>query len=303
MYIVDMHCDTLSTVCASRGMINEYNVSDKNPQLQFFAHFSKTGHGTPEARRRRALEAANIYLSECERLSISRVSTAQDVFSVTESGLRAGMFTIEGGAGLFSTSPELDALYRAGLRVMSLAWDKNELSSSSRDVIETGLTLEGRKMVERMAELGITLDVSHLSDQAFYEVFELSPLPHIATHSNFRSVADHDRNLTDSMAKMIASRGGVIGLNLYPSFLSEDGIADKDDILRQVDYGLSLLGDRALAFGFDVDGTDGEYPIGIDTSRSMHEQVIEILLEKYPTSVVERIAGENAIDFLKDNLI
>ncbi len=303
MYIVDMHCDTLSTVSASRGMINEYNVSDDNPQLQFFAHFSYTGSGTPEARRRRALEAANIYLSECERLSIARVSSAQDVFSVTEGALRAGMFTIEGGAGLFSTSPELDALYRAGLRVMSLAWDKNELSSSSMDLIETGLTLEGRKMVDRMAELGITLDVSHLSDQAFYEVFELSPLPHIATHSNFRAVADHDRNLTDSMAKMIAARGGVIGLNLYPSFLREDGYADKDDILRQVDHGLSLLGDRALAFGFDIDGTDGEYPSGIDTSRSMHEQVIEILLEKYPTSVVERIAGENVIDFLKDNLI
>ena len=302
MYIADMHNDTLSTVSAERGMTNEYNVSARYPYLQFFAHFSYTGHGTPEVRRRRALEAANIFLSECERLSLTRVTSVQDVFNVRENGLPAAMLTVEGGAGLFADSHELDVLYQAGLRIMSIAWDKNELSSAASDLMPSGLTPEGRKMVARMAELGIILDVSHLSDQAFYEVFELSPMPHIATHSNFRAVCDHDRNLTDEMAKMIASRGGVIGLNLYPDFLSEDGCADTDSILRQVDYGLSLVGDRALAFGFDIDGTDGKYPSGIDTGRSIHDRVIELLLSKYPTSTVERIAGENVIDFLKDNL-
>lgn len=303
MFVVDMHNDTLSGISAERGMTNEYNVSGKYPWLQFFAHFSHTGYGKPEERRRRALEAANVFLSECERLSLTRVSSVQDVFNVYENGLPGAMFTIEGGAGLFRDSHELDVLYRAGLRIMSIAWDKNELSSAASDVIQTGLTLEGRNMVLRMAELGITLDVSHLSDQAFYEVFELSPMAHIATHSNFRAVCDHDRNLTDEMAKMIASRGGVIGLNLCPKFLREDGYADADDILRHVDYGLSLLGDRALAFGFDIDGTGGEYPIGIDSSRSIHDQVIELLLSKYSASTVERIIGENVIDFLKDNLV
>ena len=303
MYIVDMHCDTLSRVSASQGMKNEYNLSKNYPHLQFFAHFSHTKLGTAAERRRKALEAANIYLSECERLSITRVSSTQDVFSVSDGGITAGMFTIEGGAGLFADSPELDVLYRAGLRIMGIAWDRNELSSSAMEIIDTGLTLEGRKMIWRMAEMGITLDVSHLSDQAFYEAFELSPLPHIATHSNFRAVCDHDRNLTDNMAKMIAARGGVIGLNLCPRFLSEDGYADTDDILRQVDHGLSLVGDRALAFGFDIDGTDGKYPSGIDTTRSIHDQVIELLISKYPVSTVERIAGENVIEFLKGNLI
>ena len=303
MYIADMHNDTLSTVSFERGMTNGYNVSGICPHLQFFAHFSRTSHGSPEQRRRRALEAANIYLSECERLSLTRVTSVQDVFRICEGGLNGAMLTVEGGAGLYADSHELDVLYRAGLRIMGLAWDKNELSSASSDVIQTGLTPEGVKMVGRMAELGMILDVSHLSDQAFYEVFELSPMPHIATHSNFRAITDHDRNLTDDMAKMIAARGGIIGLNLYPSFLSEDGCADTDDILRHVDHALSLVGDRALAFGFDIDGTDGKYPVGIDTGRSIHDQVIELLLSKYPTSTVERIAGENVIDFLKDNLV
>ena len=303
MYIVDMHCDTLSNVSASKGMINEYNLSAEYPALQFFAHYSNSTHGTPAERRRKAIEAANVYLSECERLSLTRVSTAQDVFSVSEDGLRAAMFTIEGGGGLLADSPELDVLYRAGLRIMGLAWDKTELSASSKDIEDTGLSPEGVKMLSRMTELGITLDVSHLSDRAFYEAFELSPLPHIATHSNFRALCDHDRNLTDEMAKMLASRGGVIGINLYPSFLRDDGAATIDDILRQLDYGLSLVGDRAIAFGFDIDGTSGRYPIGIDESQSIHDRLINILLANYSASCVERIAGENVIEFLKDNLI
>lgn len=301
MYIVDMHCDTLSRVSASAGLVNEYNFSKKHPQLQLFAHFSNDMHGTPEERRRKTLSAVNVYLSECERLDLFRVSSAQDIFKVTDEGLPAAMLTLEGGGGLFADSPELDVLYRAGLRIMSLTWGGGELSSSALDIIDTGLTEEGVKMLERMAELGIILDVSHLSDQAFYEVFMQSPMPHIATHSNFRAVCDHDRNLTDEMARMIAARGGVIGLNLYPKFLSE-GYADLDEVLRQVDYGLSLVGENALGFGFDIDGTDGEYPHGIDISRSIHEQITELLLTKYPTSTVERIAGGNVIEFLKNNL-
>ena len=302
MYIVDMHCDTLSKVSESSGLVNNYNFSNKIPQMQFFAHFSYSDMGSPEERRRNALSAVNVYLSECERLGLVRVSSSQDIFRVTDDALAASMLTLEGGGGLFADSPELDVLYRAGLRVMGLAWDKNELSGSAYDLIETGLTLEGYRMLDRMAELGIILDVSHLSDRAFYDAFEASPMPHIATHSNFRAICDHYRNLTDDMARMIASRGGVIGLNLYPGFIA-DGIPDLDDVLRQVDYGLSLLGDGALGFGFDIDGTDGEYPVGVELTHSIHEQIIELLLNNYPASTVEKIAGANVIEFLKNNLI
>ncbi len=301
MYIVDMHCDTLSCVSGERGLINRYNLSNKAPQLQFFAHFSTRGELSPEIRRRRLIQAANVYLAECDRLGISTVSSGKDLFNVTDNSLRAGMLTLEGGGGLFADSPELDTLYRAGLRVMGLAWDSNELSACAWDKTDTSLSDEGRRMVERCAQIGITVDLSHLSDRAIHEVFEISPMPHIATHSNFRSVCPSRRNLTDEMARLIAARGGVIGLNLYPEFLSEQK-ASKDDILRHVDYGLELVGDRCLGFGFDIDGTDGEYPNGISTDSSIHDQVIDLLLSRYPSSVVERIAGQNVLDFLKGNL-
>ncbi len=303
MYIADMHCDSLSSVNEDRGLVSPYNWSSKYGHLQFVAHFSPRGEDAPELRRRKLVHAFDIYLSECERLGISKVTSGKSLFDALSGGQRASVFTIEGGGGLLADSPELTALAGAGLAVMGLAWDKNELSASAWDKDDTGLTEEGRKMIERLTELGIIIDVSHLSDKAFYEVFELSAMPHLATHSNFREVCDSPRNLTRDMARRIALRGGVIGLNIYPPFLSSSGKAAADDILRQVDYGLSLLGDKYIGFGFDIDGTDGEYPSGFDETESIHDRVMELLLSHYSNDTVERICGQNVIDFLKNNLM
>lgn len=302
MYVIDMHCDSLSEVSSERGLVTPYNFSKKFPQLQFFAHFSKKGNDAPDKRRKRLMQAVNVYLSECERLGFCRVTSGRDIFSVTDNSLPAAMLTLEGGGGLFADSPELDTLVKAGLSVLGMAWDTSELSACAWDEVDTGLTIEGKRMVNRCTELGIILDVSHLSDRAFYETFELSPMPHIATHSNFREVCQSKRNLTRDMAKMIASRGGVIGINLYPPFL-RDGGASAEDIIRHIDYALELLGDRNIGFGFDIDGTDGLFPCGINPKISIHDQVIDLLLSRYSLETVERIAGLNVIEFLKDNLM
>jgi membrane dipeptidase len=303
MYIVDMHCDSLSCVSGERGLINSYNVSHKYPYLQFCAHFSEKGNDAPEERVKRLLSALNVYLYETDRLGLARVIDGRDVFSAVDGCKAASVFTIEGGGGLFADSKELDTVARAGLAVMGMAWDNNELSSCAWDDVDNGLTEQGVKMVKRCSELGIILDVSHLSDRAFYEVFELSPLPHIATHSNFRDVCDSRRNLTLDMACKIAGRGGVIGINIYPPFLNSSGKAGMDDILRHIDYGLEHVGEDAIGFGFDIDGTEGLYPAGLDESESIHDRVVDMLLAKYPQTIVEKIAGGNVIEFLKNNLM
>lgn len=302
MYVADMHCDSLSFVSAERGLITPYNLSNNYPSLQFFAHFSKAEGKSAEARRAELMKSLNVYLSECERLGILRITTSKDVFDALDSGGCSAVFSLEGGGGLFADSHELDTLYRAGLRILGMAWDKNELSASAFDEDDTGLTDEGKKMLARCAELGITIDLSHLSERAFFEAFELSPMPHIATHSNFREVTPNKRNLTRDMAKAIASRGGIIGINIYPDFIKE-GEASLEDIFRHIDYGLELVGEDALAFGLDIDGTDGRYPVGISTKSSIHDRVIDTLLSRYSTSTVEKIAGLNVMEFLKDNLI
>ena len=304
MYIADMHCDSLSVVSEERGLISAYNFSGKHPMLQFFAHFSPKADALPELRRKKLMAAYNVYLAECERLGLLNLVSGRNVFDFAEQEKSAAMFTVEGGAGLFADSRELDILARGGLRVLGLAWDTNELSAGAWDEDDTGLTEEGVKMVLRSSELGIILDASHLSDRAFYEILEISPFPLVATHSNYRDVCNSKRNLTRDMARRIASRGGVIGVNLYPPFLNESGVAGAEDVFRHIDYALDLFGcDENIGLGFDIDGVSGHYPRGIDESQSIHDRVVEWLNIKYGQKTAERIAGINVIDFLKNNLI
>ena len=301
MLVCDMHCDSLMNVSSENGLLNEYNHSEKNPHLQLFAHFVPKGHEAPQERRRRLMNYYNVYLSEITRLGIEPIYDCRGVMEMGSGNY--SILSIEGGGGLFHDSPELPLLYRAGLRVLGLAWDKNELSACAWDKEDTGLTDEGRALAKVATEMGIILDVSHLSDKAFYELHEIIPYPMLATHSNFRAVADSRRNLTDDMARLLVSRGGIIGLNLYPGFLNTERHATTDDILRHTDYALTLLGEDNLGFGCDIDGTDGEYPIGISADRSIHDRIIELLLSHYSESTVRKIAGENVKRFFAENLI
>lgn len=298
MYIADMHADSLLTVNSDKGLVSEYNTSKKYPYLQFFAAFTPRKSRTMEMRRKDVMKYLNIYAYECERLSLIKIEDVRSLYYATDNRLPSAMFTLEGGGGLLPDSEELFTLYRAGLRIMGLAWDTNELACGAWDESDTGLTDEGIRMAKRCAELGITIDVSHLSDKSFYDLCEHYPLPIIATHSNYRDVCNSKRNLTLDMAKTIIGRGGVIGLNLYPEFLKEAD-ARIEDIIPHVEYHLEHFGDTGLAFGFDIDGTDGRYPTGIDESCSIHDKVTELLLSRYPESTVRKIAGDNVIEFLK----
>ena len=298
MYIADMHADSLLTVNSDKGLVSEYNTSKKYPYLQFFAAFTPRRSRTMEMRRKDVMKYLNIYAYECERLSLIKIEDVRSLYYATDNRLPSAMFTLEGGGGLLPDSEELFTLYRAGLRIMGLAWDTNELACGAWDESDTGLTDEGIRMAKRCAELGITIDVSHLSDKSFYDLCEHYPLPIIATHSNYRDVCNSKRNLTLDMAKTIIGRGGVIGLNLYPEFLKKAD-AHIEDIIPHVEYHLEHFGDTGLAFGFDIDGTDGRYPTGIDESRSIHDRVTELLLSRYPESTVRKIAGDNVIEFLK----
>ena len=301
MYIVDMHCDSLLKVNADTGLVNSRNLSAKYPQLQLFANFVPKGDMPPVERRRRTFSLVDVYVAECQRLNLFPVRDCQELKYAIDHSLRASILSVEGGAGLTPTAREIDTLYRMGLRVMGLCWDSNELATAAWDSDDRGLSEDGRLMVDILSSYGIIIDVSHLSDRSFYDVIERTAYPVIATHSNFRDVCSHPRNLTLDMARRIAMRGGVIGLNIYPKFLSDSGRADKDDIYRHVDYALEHLGEDVLAFGCDIDGVES-YPCGFNADESIHDTLVDILLEKYSSSVVEKIAGLNAINFFEGNL-
>ena len=294
-----MHCDSLLKVNSEQGLVNDYNFSKRFPQLQFFAAFVPKKDTAPEIRRKETMRLFKVYVNEINRLGITHIDNVKSLCEATDYKKNAALFTIEGGGGLLSDSDEIFSFHKMGLRIMGLCWDDNELACGAFTKNDEGLSHEGRKMAARMTELGIVADVSHLSDKSFWNLCDAYPLPFIATHSNFRDICNTPRNLTRDMAKEISYRGGVIGLNLYPEFLSSSGKADENDILRHIDYALENFGEYVIGCGFDIDGTCGNYPEGFSEKTSLHDKTINLLLSNYHESTVRRIIGENVIDFLK----
>ncbi len=297
IFVCDMHSDSLTFGVG--GLMRQYNHPSEVPWLIFFAHFVPKRNLPPKTRIEQLMNMHKRYLGLIASEGIKPVLRTEDIGKCAAHSV----FSVEGGGGLFADSPELTELYDSGLRILGMAWDKNELCASANEwgADDYGLCADGRRLAEKCSELGIIPDVSHMSDRAFYELVSAIDTPIVATHSNYRELCGHRRNLTDDMALIIKERGGLVGLNLYPPHLNEGESASAYDILRHIDYGLSLLGEDAVAFGFDIDGTGGKYPRGITEGESIHDKILNLLLSVYPEHTVRKIAGENVLKLIKRN--
>jgi membrane dipeptidase len=129
-----------------------------------------------------------------------------------------GLIGLEGADPLGDRADNLVDFFEAGVRDLIPAWDDNAFSGTAFGSGKS-LTEEGCKLIELAEALGVMVDVSHLSDAAFEQVCRVARRPFIASHSNCRAVCPHPRNLTDGMIRTIADRGGVMGINLAPTFL------------------------------------------------------------------------------------
>lgn len=166
------------------------------------------------------------------------------------------ILTLE-GAGVLATDPEwIDKIAAKSCRMAGLVWNgKNPLATGAMTDDRAPLTPLGREAVKELTERKITVDVSHLSSAGTEEIFELISAPVVASHSNAKTILQHPRNLSDDAAREIFRRKGLVGLNLYPEFLSTQE-ADMDDVLRHAEHFLALGGEEGLALGCDLDGID-----------------------------------------------
>ncbi len=216
---------------------------------------------------------------------------------------KIGFLTLMEGADPIESVGKLDEFYERGVRIIGLAWnDKNQYASGNDT--EDGLSQEGVRLIHRMNELGITLDLSHLNEKCFWEAVELTELIPIATHSNARAVTDHPRNLRDEQLKAISERGGVIGIVLYNYFLK---IGEKSPTLEEVfahaDYMVNLCGEDHVGIGSDMDGARIEdFPEGLKTIADL-PKIAEFFVEKgYSQERVTKIMSGNFLRVLQQNL-
>jgi membrane dipeptidase len=237
-------------------------------------------------------------LSEIERNNrkIRLAYTAQDVRDNFEKGMMSAILTIEGPAGISFDPALLQDLYLIGFRMSSLGWNEQNLLVGSH-VTGGGLTDTGRLYVKEAQRVGMMVDVSHISDEGFWDIMKVTEKPIVASHSNSRAVCDHSRNLTDDMFKAICETGGVAGFNQCAPFVGEK--PDLDTVCDHILHWLELDPDcRHIALGADLDGCD-VLPDGFDGVQSYPAMAQRLLERGVTEEMIRRIYWENALGVME----
>ena len=222
-----------------------------------------------------------------------------------KNGKISAFLTLEDGRSINGSMEKLERYYDMGVRLISLTWNYANClgfpNSPDRELMRKGLTSFGKEAVERMEELGMLVDVSHLSDGGFYDVADICKGPFVASHSNCRSLTPHPRNLTDEMIRIVAEKGGVIGLNFAPGFLGKDihnSDSRVDDMILHLQHLWNKGGEDCLALGSDLDGIGGNLEIG---SPDQIPRLFDAMSKAgFSGRMIEKMAYENAARVIHD---
>ena len=340
--IIDMHCDTVSEIrhrrtgkgeeCGLRENklhIDARRLKENGYLLQCFALFvSLRGCGAidgqgllrPDNAWADLQKLYQIYQQEMARNTdlLQPVTDAGDLEQCRQTGKVGAMLTVEEG-GVCGGRPErLEELYAMGVRMLTLTWNfPNELGHPNINALnhqlgyrtlfqadeEHGLTDMGRVFVRRMEELGMLVDVSHLSDRGFWDVAETGTRPFVASHSNARAVCGHVRNLTDEMIRGIAEKGGVMGINFFPDFL-RDGNKEETRLKTGLDAVAAHIRHMIKAGGIDCVGLGSDFdgiPVYCElTDASKMPLLVEKLrAERFTEEEIEKIFYKNVLRVYK----
>lgn len=280
--IFDTHCDTLCEILdngkdflRNKCEIDLSRMRKYKSYTQVMACFVAPEHRLRA--RQRTLDLINTYHNITKDI--------KDVKTI---------LSIESGDGIKKLS-DLQLFYDMGVRMIALTWNySNHIAAGAHEKDKTkGLTEFGKKIIDKMNNLKILTDVSHLNDKSFYDVSVSSQLPLIASHSCSRKICNHIRNITDDMFKIIKESGGCVGINLYPVFLTKSEFAVVDDVVRHIEYFMSLDGENNIGIGSDFDGTDGIMPKGINGCEDLYKVFDRLLQLNYTEVQVEKISHKN----------
>lgn len=316
MKYIDLHCDTLE--CAFlEGKPDVYRLEDTmldvarlreaGCEAQFFAIFMlppdrSMTDGKPIPPDDDYIRALRGILARTVAEHPEEIAMAGNISEIDRNaaaGKLSALLTLEDGRAVDGSLEKLEGFYGAGVRLISLTWNfANCLgfpNSADPAVMGSGLTAFGKDAVRRMNELGMLVDVSHLSDAGFWDVAKLSRKPFVASHSNCRALTPHRRNLTDEMIRALADAGGVAGLNFAPHFLDADPERPRSTVEGMVAHLRHLTrvgGMDCAAIGTDLDGISGELEIG--DARRMELLFSALGRAGFSAAEVEKIAWRNA---------
>ena len=309
--VFDLHCDTALTLLGESR--NEAGSLKKNQlhidleraskleaYCQCFACFT-----TPMMQEWNKLSPIVIFERELATIQrevdknkrlISFAYSADEIEANREKGKMSAILTIEGPAG-FDFDPELlENLHQIGFRITTLGWNESNVLTGS-NVTGGGLTEKGREYLKEAQRLGMLVDVSHISDQGFWDIMDCTQAPIVASHSNSRALCNHSRNLTDDMFRAICQTGGVAGINQYAEFLGEQPTLDTvcDHIFHFMELDPS---GKHIALGGDLDGCE-QLSRGFEGIQSYPALAQRLLERGMNEETIRDILWNNALNVLR----
>ena len=316
MNFIDFHCDTASTMLEQHQALKKNSLKIDIEKLQkgkalaqFFAmYIDKEKHDSSYAYCVEMLQNFKRELAlNSETISLCR--THSDLKEAQKQGKIGAFLTIEEGDAIDGDLEKLVYFKQEGISAMTLTWNyENDLGypNFAWKYQDRGLKPKGFEVVEAMNELGMLVDVSHLSDAGFEDVITHSTKPIIATHSNARAITNHTRNLSDKQLKQLADNGGVAGLAFSVNFLVEkesmdtSHLAKVEDMVRHIKHICNVAGVDVLALGSDYDGIMN--PVEMEDASQISKLSDGLLKNGFSYDEVEKIFYRNGWRIIEEVL-
>ena len=306
--VFDLHCDTAleligkdlkpkASLRQNQGHIDLVRAKELGGWCQCFAMFTfpkfEEWFGRPVTEVFEGMVSNLLREIEDNSDLISLARTTADINRNQDEGKMSAILTLEGPAGIDYDPARVEELFNRGFRISTLGWNEHNSLVGSHHT-GGGLTDRGREYVRECQRLGILVDVSHISDEGFWDIMKITEAPVIASHSNSRAVHGVSRNLTDDMFRAICETGGTAGMNLFTAFLGNDPV-DLNTVCDHIFHLMELDPDGThISLGGDLDGCD-TIPAGFTGIDSYNSLADALALRGLDEKTIRNIYWHNTM--------
>lgn len=330
---LDSHCDT--PMFFSQGI----NFASRDPKILVDLHKMTEGHldatimvayieqqERDMATLENATAKANQILTKIENMAAANCTavdiayTPADILRNKHAGKKSIMMGIENGYAIGLDISNVEAFRKRGVVYMTLCHNgDNDICDSARGKHEHhGVSTFGADVIHEMNRFGMMVDLSHASEESFYDALDISSAPIVCTHSSSRALCDHPRNLTDSQMQALAKAGGVAQVTFYHGFLVKDSIdynpcnvqrsfaepassikeATILDAIEHLNHMVNVMGIEHVGIGTDFDGDGGIR--GCASASELINFTRHLLRERYSEEQIQMIWGGNFLRVMED---
>ncbi len=225
--------------------------------------------------------------------AVALARTPNELWQNKLAGKKSIMLGIENGLALEGDIRNVRYFQKRGVVYITLCHNgDNDICDSARgQQTHGGVSAFGEKVIHKMNELGLMVDLSHAAESSFYDALNISHYPIVCSHSSSRTLCGHPRNLTDEQMRALALKGGVCQITLYNGFLVENGEASILDAMKHLDHAISVMGIEHVGLGTDFDGDGGVRGLADASELTLFTR--QLLKRRYNEADIQKIWGGN----------